>query len=181
MKNIVQPQVQPLLQRWRAESAGLIAPANDAGDPHRPFRLWMTGSLAVVMAAMLPLRTVSEAERSQAMKLLRHSRFGVTETLQRIESAALDRGLSVLARVSGAPPALVLAASIGGTLVVMEQAGSRPAMPLSLMVSASRGGGADVLVAFGAEAVAVDNWSDLPASVVADLRALPGVVERALG
>ena len=159
----------------------MIAPAAPPADPRRPFRFWMTGSLAVVMAAMLPLRTVSEAERSQAMKLLRHSRFGVTETLERIETAALDGGLSVLARVPGAPPALVLAASIGGTLVVMQQAGSRPAMPLSLMVSASRDGGADVLVAFGAEAAAADDWSELPASVVAEMRALPGLVERALG
>ncbi len=177
MKSIV----QPLVQRWRQEPSGVIAPAAPPADPRRPFRLWMTGSLAVVMAAMLPLRAASNAERSHAMKLLRHSPYGVTETLQRIETAALDRGLSVLARVPGAPPALVLAASIGGTLVMMDQAGSRPAMPLSLMVSASRDGGADVLVAFGAEAVTVDDWSDLPASVVAEMRALPGLVERALG
>ena len=177
MKSIV----QPLVQRWRQEPSGLISPATLLADPRRPFRLWMTGSLAVVMAAMLPLRAASELERSQAMKLLRHSRYDVTETLQRIETAALDGGLSVLARVPGAPPALVLAASIGGTLVVMDEAGSRPAMPLSLLVSAARDGGADVLVAFGPEAAAVDDWSDLPASVVAEMRALPGLVERALG
>src|SRR5688572_7485509 len=117
MKNIV----QPLVQRWRAEaSSGVLLPAS----MRRPFRLWMTGSLAVVMAAVVPLRDASESERSHAMKLLRHSRFDVSETMQRIELAARDRGLSVLARVSGARPVLVLASSIGGTLVVMNEADS---------------------------------------------------------
>jgi hypothetical protein len=147
----------------------------------RPFRLWMTGSLAVVMAAMIPLRGASESERSHALRLLRHSRYDVSETLQRIELAARDRGLSVLARVAGAPPVLVLASSIGGTLVVMNEADSRPAMPLSLMVSAAADGGADVLVASTHEANASSDWSELPSAVVDDLRALPGVVERALG
>ena len=146
----------------------------------RPFRLWMTGSLAVVMAAMIPLRGASEAERHHALRLLRHSRFDVSETLQRIELAARDRGLSVLARVGGTAPVLVLASSIGGTLVVMSRADSRPAMPLGLVVSAAADGGADVLVASTQALGAAGDWSDLPSEVAADLRALPGVVERAL-
>ena len=173
--------VQPLVQRWREESSsGLLLPTVSALKARRPFRLWMTGSLAVVMAAMIPLRAASEAERGQAMRLLRHSRFDVAETLQRIERAARDRGLSVLAKVAGAPPVLVLTASIGGTLVVMNDADSRPSMPLSLMVSASTGGGADVMVAAAPRDAESSDWSELPASVVDDLRALPGVVERAL-
>ena len=167
----------PLIQRWREAPADLIVPL----EARRPFRLWMTGSLAVVMAAMLPLRGVSESERSQVMRLLRHSRFGVTETLQRIEIAARDRGLSVLAKLAGTAPVLVLASAIGGTVVVMSRADSRPAMPLSLMVRESSGGGADVLVAAAsADEAAASDWSELPSSVAEDLRALPGVVERAL-
>ncbi|MBC8055559.1 MAG: hypothetical protein H7Y61_03155 [Rhizobiales bacterium] len=178
MKSIV----QPLVQRWRQESSsGAIAPAAAPHDPRRPFRLWMTGSLAVVMAAMLPLRGASEAERSHAMRVLRHSPFDVSETLQRIELAARDRGLSVLAKVAGSPPVLVLASSIGGTLVVMNTANSRPAMPLSLMVSAAVGGGADVLVAAAERDSDASDWSELPSSVADDLRALPGLLERALG
>jgi len=130
---------------------------------------------------MIPLRGASEAERNHALRLLRHSRFDVSETLQRIELAARDRGLSVLARVAGAPPVLVLASSIGGTLVVMNDADSRPAMPLSLMVSAAADGGADVLVAAAPEETLANDWSELPRAVVDDLRALPGVIERALG
>ena len=180
MKSIV----QPLVQRWRAESSsGLLMPSVSALKASRPFRLWMTGSLAVVMAAMIPLRSASEVQRSQAMRLLRHSPYDVAETLQRIEVAARDRGLSVLAKVAGAPPVLVLvlAASIGGTLAVMNDAGSAPAMPLSLMVSASAAGGADVLVAAAQRDGDGSDWSELPASVVDDLRALPDVVDRALG
>lgn len=173
--------VQPLVHRWRQESAsGVLVPAAFVLKARRPFRLWMTGSLAVVMAAMIPLRGAAEAERSHAMRLLRHSPFGVSETLQRIERAACDQGLSVLARVSGSPPALVLASSIGGTLVVMDDADSRPAVPLSLMVRAVPGGGADVLIAAAPGEGAASDWSELPPSVADDLRALPGVVERAL-
>ena len=173
--------VQPLVQRWREESSGVLVPTASLLKARRPFRLWMTGSLAVVMAAMIPLRAASESDRSQAMRLLRHSRFDVAETLQRIELAAIDRGLSVLAKVAGSPPVLVLASSIGGTLVVMNEADSRPAMPLSLMVSAAADGGADVLVASASGDGVDGDWSELPPSVVADLRALPGVIERALG
>ena len=70
--------VQPLVQRRRESSAGVISPV----DMRRPFRLWMTGSVAVVMAAMIPLRDAVEPERSQALRVLRHSRFTVSETLQ---------------------------------------------------------------------------------------------------
>ncbi len=173
--------VQPLVHRWRAESSsGVLVPAVSATKARRPFRLWMTGSLAVVMAAMIPLRGTSEAERNHAMKLLRHSRFDVSETLQRIERAARDQGLSVLALIPGSPPVLVLASSIGGTLAVMDNADSRPAMPLSLMVSAASDGGADVLIASLQREGATSDWSELPPLVANDLQALPGMIERAL-
>jgi uncharacterized protein (DUF302 family) len=145
----------------------------------RPFRLWMTGSLAVIMAAMIPLRQPSsESERNHLMRVLRHSRFDVSETLSRIEISARDRGLSVLARVRGEQSVLVLGSSVGGTLVVMDEADSQPAIPLSLVVHQTRGGGADVLIA---SAQSADDWSaELPLAVVDDLRSLPGLVDRAL-
>jgi hypothetical protein len=167
--------IQPLIRLRRETPAGVMLPAR------RPFRLWMTGSLAVVMAAMIPLRGASETERSHAMRLLRHSPFGVEETLQRIQFAARERGLSVLAMVPGAPPMLVLASSIGGTLAVMHEADSHPAMPMSMMVRAALDGGADVLVAAGHDGDVLRGWAELPAAVAEDLQALPGVVERALG
>ena len=166
----------PFVQRWRESPSGVLAPA----DARRPFRLWMTGSLAVVMAAMIPMRDVSEVERSSGMRLLRHSRFDVGETVQRIQAAAQDRGLPVLALMPGARPVLVLASSIGGTLVVMDEADSRPAMPLSMMVRAAHDGGAEVLTASAAAIDAPRSWPDLPAAVVDDLQALPVLVDRAL-
>ena len=142
----------------------------------------MTGSLAVVMAAMIPLQDVSDIERNSTMRVLRHSPFDVTETVQRIGIAVRDRGLGVLAMVPGARPVLVLASSVGGTLVVMDEADSQPAVPLSLMVRAGHRGGADVWIgstpatASGAPSL----WEALPTAVADDLEALPGLVERAL-
>ena len=166
----------PFVQRLREPPPGVFA----ATDARRPFRFWMTGSLAVVMAAVIPMRDVFEAERSTGMRLLRHSPFGVSETVQRIEAAARDRGLSVLALMSGARPVLVLASSVGGTLVVMDEADSKPAMPLSVMVQAGSGGGADVLIASASGDGELQTWHDLPAAVADDLAALPGLVDRAL-
>ncbi|MEO8807125.1 MAG: hypothetical protein ABI433_13680 [Burkholderiaceae bacterium] len=149
-------------------------------DVQRPFRLWMTGSLAVVMAALIPLRDVSDSERSNLMRVLRHSRFGVNETVLRIEDSARQHGLSVLARMEGLRPVIVLASSVGGTLVVMNAATSALDVPLSVMVRAGEAGGADVLVASGS-AVGADRWNELPQAVAEDLAALPGLVDRALG
>jgi len=139
----------------------------------RPFRLWMTGSIAVMMAAMLPIRDVSQAERNHLMRLLRHSHFGVRETVQRLEASARAQGLPVFALLHGERPVLVLASSGGGTPVVMQNADSPPAMPLSLMVREARAGGADVLVT-------ASDWPGLPPGVADELAALPGLVERAL-
>jgi hypothetical protein len=146
----------------------------------RPFRLWMTGSLAVVMAALLPSRASAEAEQNETHRLLRHSRYGVTETVQRIEAAALSQGLSVLARLAAAPhPVIVFASSVGGTLVVMDESSARVDIPFSLQVRESADGGADVMLATLAEA-APGHWQDVPERVVADLALLPELIDRAV-
>ena len=145
----------------------------------RPFRLWMTGSLAVVMAALIPMRDVNLTDRNSTLRLLRHSRFDVSETVLRIEAAARSQGLSVLARVAGARPVIVLASAVGGTLVVMDEANSQPAVPLSMVVHPVEGGGADVLVSLALRPEIAD-WHDLPAAVAHDLAALPAWVAQAL-
>ena len=172
----------------------LSPPLSSSAKPSRPdrrrlskpqmrrrFRLWMTGSVAVVMAALLPSRAPAETERSETHRVLRHSRYGVVETVQRIEAAALSQGLSVLARVASAQqPVIVLASSVGGTLVVMDEANARVAIPFSLEVRESADGGADVLMAVPADA-APGEWQDVPDRVVADLKLLPELVNRAVG
>ncbi len=155
----------------------LVVPST---EPRLPFRLWMTGSLAVVMAALMPMRESTRNPRLGSVRLLCHSPFGVGETLQRIETAAEGQGLRVLAKLGGAGPAIVLASSVGGTLVVMEEADSRPAIPLGLLLRDDGSGGADVLGGAGAP---VDRraWRELPEAVIRDVAALPRVLERALG
>ena len=166
-------KTNPFVQRFRSDSNPLIT-----AESRRPFRLWMTGSLAVVMAAMVPLRDVDAAER-KGLQLLRHSRFDVRETVQRLEAAARGHGLSVLARISGAQPVIVLACVAGGTLVVMEHADSPPTVPMSLLVHAVASGGADVCLTSRLRGRPAD-WHGVPSSVANDLAALPGWVARAL-
>jgi len=146
----------------------------------RPFRLWMTGSIAVVMAALLPSRASAESEQSDTHRVLRHSRYGVTETVQRIEAAARSQGLSVLARLAASPhPVIVFESSVGGTLVVMDETHARVEIPFSLQVRESADGGADVLLATSVEA-GQGQWEDVPERVVADLALLPGLIDRAV-
>lgn len=148
----------------------------------RPFRLWMTGSIAVVMAALAPSRmAAAEVEsRGDSHRVLRHSRYGVTETVRRLEAAALSQGLPVLARFAATPyPVIVLESSVGGTLVVMDEARSRVDIPLSLHVRESADGGADVLLPSLAES-AQAQWHEIPERVAADLALLPSLVDRAV-
>ena len=63
----------------------------------------------------------------------------------------------------------------------MDEANSRPAMPLSVMIREGRGGGAEVLVSSASTTDATHVWQDdLPAAVVGDIRVLPGLVDHAL-
>ena len=79
------------------------AAAQRAGERGMPFRLWMTGSLAVVMASLCTGRGVLDDERlAGSMRVLRHSPFSVNETVQRIEDGrARSVATTVLARVGG--------------------------------------------------------------------------------
>ena len=164
MKNL------PIVQRLRGRSPLPGGPA-----ARRPFRLWMTGSVAVVMAAVAPGRSVAE----ETQRLQRHSRYGVHETAQRIEDAARSQGLSVLARTGGARPVIVLASSIGGTLVVMDEASARIDIPLSVYLQESSAGGVDVSIATLPDP-GTPAWQELPSGVADDLAALPGLLQRAL-
>ncbi len=142
-----------------------------------PFRMWMTGSLAVVMASLCTGRGVLDAERLAAsMRVLRHSPYGVGETLRRIEAAAQSRGLQVLARVGQQGPVIVLASAAGGTPVLMQSADSLPDVPLSVQVVRAADGGADVLVPQSLDS----GWDGLPGAVAAELEQLPELLDRAL-
>lgn len=142
-----------------------------------PFRLWMTGSLAVVMASLCTGRGVLDAERlASSMRVLRHSPYSVSETLRRIEAAAQAHGLQVLARVGQQGPVIVLASAAGGTPVLMESADSVLDVPLSVQVVRTPDGGADVLVPQSLDS----GWDGLPGAVAEELAQLPELLDRAL-
>jgi len=148
-----------------------------AGERRIPFRLWMTGSLAVVMASLCTGRGVLDVERlAGSMRVLRHSPYGVKETVKRIEDAARERGHAVLARVGQQGQVIVLASSVGGTPVLMASADSPPDIPLSVQVLRSDDGGADVLVTQSLDS----GWDGLPESVADELAGLPELLDRAL-
>jgi uncharacterized protein (DUF302 family) len=140
-----------------------------------PVRIWMTGSIAVVMASLVTLRALPEPERSRRM--LRASPYGITETVQRIEAEALQRGLTVLVRGEGAEPVIVLASSAGGTPVAMT--GTSPDVPLAVQVRADAGGRTQVLLQAAAPEVAGALRVVSP-EAADELAALPRLVERAL-
>ena len=151
-----------------------------AGAFRRPYRLWMSGSVAVVMAALVPMRDATSGQSETLRGSLRHSRFSVIETVKRIEEAAFLHGLTVLARTGGDRPVIVLASSAGGTLVVMNEGNSQPDVPLSVQVRENHGGGADVWISAGPPQSG-DEWRDLPAALAHDLLCLPDLVDSALG
>jgi hypothetical protein len=155
------------------------ATAPAAASRRRPPRRWMTGSLAVVMMAWMPGRFAVGEERPRSAKVSRSSPYGVEETVQRIEATALSDGLSVLVRLDGARPVIVLASSVGGTPVVLEDSGTHADMPMAVQVRAGAGGGSEVLIAACAEATDSD-WTELPAGVADDLARLPAMLARAL-
>lgn len=156
-----------------------VAPPD--GEPvNGPFRLWMTSSLAVVMLSVFSTRTAWQGDRSEPTRLMRHSPFGVEETLRRIEMAVHEQGLSVMARLGGQrDPVIVLASAVGGTPVLMSANGSYPDMPLSVQIKASFFGGCDVVMVCPPRTPETD-WCDLPHSVLHDIASLPQIVESAL-
>ena len=144
-----------------------------------PFRFWMSGSVAVAMAALGVGRGALAHERHS---LSQSSRFRVLETVQRIEACAQRHGLSVFARVGNHPmpherrddsTLIVFESSDGGTPVLMEAPGARPELPLAVFVRSSADGDTEVLFASS-------DWHDLPPNVTRDLTELPMIVADAL-
>lgn len=140
-----------------------------------PFRFWMTGSVAVVMAAFGMGRGALASERHPLSQM---SRFRVMETVHRIEACAQRHGLSVFTRVGRGcdrdeEMLIVFESAAGGTPVLMEGPSSHPEVPLTVSVRADATGGAQVLFAG-------PDWDDLPPAVARDLTELPMLVADAL-
>ena len=143
----------------------------------KPFRIWMTGCVAVVMAALGAGRDAAAAE---AESVKRVSRFGVAETVQRLQAGAPSHGFSVFTSLQQAATrdarsstVIVFEPSRGGTPVWMELDSATPRLPLTLHV---------VLDAAGSTQVLMPNAlpDDFPADVAQDLVQLQGLVSYAL-
>lgn len=176
--------------------------------PLRPFRFWMTGCVAVVSLAVGGPRSSWAEERGQggagsARGAWQASRFGLAETVQRLEHCALAHGLCVFVRWSpnasgvvvpapglrldmasrgdarGGNNAVLVFESLagGGTPVVMHGDSAAPDLPLSLCVRSRADGRAEVLLP--PEPAAYGD--ELPAEVAMELTELPAVVADALG
>lgn len=147
-----------------------------------PLRIWMTGSLAVVMTAMVNLRAGTEAEvdadETRTRRVAVASPYGLAETVLRIESAATARGLRVLWRDARGDAVIVLGSSGGGTPVAFD--GAAPEAPMALRVLASPDGGTRVWLPAEVGVLAGALRRDAP-QAADELALLPQLVRRALG
>lgn len=145
-------------------------------------RRWMSGSLAIVMASLAGHAASAVLERRGSTRV---SPYDVAETVRRIEQAAVQHGLPVLARVDrstrGATQwVIVLTSSEGGTPVVLGEPDASPDVPLSIHVLEGPDGAAWVRLPPVDVAAAELGDSDWPDSVVDELAGLPMLVELAL-
>ena len=152
-----------------------------------PFRFWMTGGAAMILAALSGgTRAVGMEERPSHTRV---SRYSVEETVSRIEASALRHGLPVLARLQRAAPTgaereqalpqlvIVLESSQGGTPVSMDGPNGPPALLLSVTVRQGLGGTTEVWFSDGAFEELPDGMTP---EVRHDLADLPIVVDEAL-
>jgi uncharacterized protein (DUF302 family) len=148
-------------------------------DTRFPYRVWMTGSIAVVMAALWTLRGLPDDDKTR--RVLRHSSpYSVSETVLRIEAAAAERGLAVLlSEAVGTTPVIVLASAAGGTPVLMGGPDGATAVPMAMQVRSDGSGRAEVWVP-DAQPLIGRMSAELPAEVAAELAALPAWLDRAL-
>jgi hypothetical protein len=148
----------------------------------RPFRFWMTSGVAIMVAAVSGGRAFAEEER---LTLAKVSRYGMSETVQRIEASAQRHGMHVLAclpqtlnEVTGESRyMLVLESSQGGTPVLMESEDAQPNLLLTVYLQQTRAGGTDVFLHQGSLKDLPEGLSDQVQSNLADL---PNVVDEAL-
>jgi hypothetical protein len=142
-------------------------------------RYWMSGGLAVVMAA-LGGNCFAADDRPSAVA---SSRYDIIETADRIEASAARHGLSVFTRLRQSPVigidgeqlalVIVLESSQGGTPVVMDGTSPRPALPLSVLLRVDDVGGTQVLIT-------MVSWEGAPQQLAADVAGLPAMIAEAL-
>lgn len=149
----------------------------------KPFRFWMTSGVAIMVAAVSGGR--SFASDDERLTLTKISRYGVSETVQRIEASAQRHGMHVLAclpqklnEVTGESRyMLVFESSQGGTPVMMESEGAKPNLLLTVYLKQAPAGGTEVFLPRDVLRDVPEGFSD---QLQSDLAGLPAVVDEAL-
>ncbi len=150
----------------------------------KPFRFWMTSGVAIMVAAVSGGR--SFASEDERLTLTKVSRYGVSETVQRIQASAQRHGMHVLACLPQQVNALtgesrymlVLESSQGGTPVMMESDDARPDLLLTVFLKDGPAGGTEVFLL--RNALEGELPEGISAQVQDDLAGLPFVVDEAL-
>ncbi|GIX25170.1 MULTISPECIES: hypothetical protein [Caldimonas] len=149
-----------------------------------PLRLWMTGCVAVVMAALSsPLargKTEDAVDRPGRHALV--SPYDVDETVSKIEAAASSHGLVVFAK--RIPPecpgaTLVLGLSGGVTPVVMDDGSREIELPWQIDVVRASDGRTEVR--FHDPWPWSDMVADAPPDALRAIGPLPALLQSALG
>jgi len=145
----------------------------------QPWRFWITGGLAAVMAA------AAQADARTDNARTRVSRYGPRETLQRIELLARDHGLPLFAKLAPRGTArdgewlLVLGSDAEHTPVLQAAPGAPLELPLTVRVAERGERGTEVHILRSGEWLAEQD--EVPPEVAAQLQALPAVVDAAIG
>lgn len=148
-----------------------------------PFRFWMTSGVAIMVAAASGGRSFAGEERLAPARI---SRFGVSETVHRIEASAQRHGMHVLAclpqvmdpHTGESRYMIVFESSQGGTPVQMETPDAQPDLLLSVVLRRGFEGRTEVFLHQGALR---DLPEGLSAQVQNDLADLPAMLDEALG
>jgi uncharacterized protein (DUF302 family) len=151
----------------------------------RPVRFWMTGCVAIVMAALTssPARARPELEelRMRTRSAL-SSPYDVAETVCKIEEAAHARGWLVFAKVQpnewDTPSAtIVLASPEGVTPVLQGEPATGLELPLRIEVTRTQDGRTQVSYH---DMQRDERRADMPESAIQSLAPLSEVLEAAL-
>jgi len=147
-----------------------------------PFRFWMTGGIAMIVAALGGSRAFGAEERLTRASV---SRFGVTETVQRIEACAERHGMPVLVRLQQSVGedndrqrlVIVFESTQGGTPVLMTSSDASPDLLLRVVVQRGVNGSTEVMW----RGAALDELPEgLSPELLHDLADLPALVAEAL-
>jgi uncharacterized protein (DUF302 family) len=145
----------------------------------QPWRFWVTGGLAAVLAAAAQADARSDGARTRV------SRYGPRETIQRIETMARDHGLPLFAKLAPRGAArdgewlLVLGSDAEHTPVLQSAPGAPLELPLTVRVAEHSERGTEVHIARSGQWLAEQH--EVPPEVAAQLQALPGVIDAAIG